>query len=392
MHENFMNRLTIYSGELQQIWEQSAHTTVIGGRIQYGHFDTANLQKTPSTLVFIFPNPPVPVAKQDVTSSFKRVSFYGYHQWQLFQPLRLIGGLAYDRITFPENFRTAPVSGSEKTVDQLSPKAGMIWTPAEKTTGRFAYTRSLAGASVDQSYQLEPSQVAGFVQSFRSIIPESIAGANAGAGFETYDISLEQKLGAGTYLGISGEILNSTVWRVTGGFDYLPDELDYPVPSGLRENLDYQEKSLQFTANQLLGREWSFGMRYRLSQAVLNDNFVDVPNSLLGGFVNFKPRQRTEGILHQLDLTAIYNHPSGFFAEGEGLWFAQSNDGYKPNEPGDDFWQFNIFAGYRFPHRKAELTFGLLNLAGQNYHLNPLNPYNELPRSRTLAMRLQFAF
>ena len=392
MHENLMNRLTVYSGELQKIWEQPAHTPVIGGRIQYGYFDTANLQKTPSFLVPIFPNPPVPVGKQDVISSFKRVSFYGYHQWQIFEPLRLIGGLAYDRITFPENFRTAPVSGSEKTVDQLSPKAGLIWTSAENTTARFAYTRSLAGASVDQSYQLEPSQVAGFVQSFRSIIPESIAGANSGAGFETYDFSLEQKFRTGTYLGISAEILNSTVRRITGDFDYLPDEFDYPVPSGLRENLDYQEKSLQFTANQLLGKEWAFGARYRLSQAVLNDNFVDVPDSLVGGFKNFKPRQRTEGILHQLDLTAIYNHPSGFFAEGEALWFAQSNDGYKPDESGDEFWQFNMFAGYRSPHRKAELSVGLLNIAGQDYNLNPLNIYNELPRTRTLAVRLQVNF
>ena len=250
----------------------------------------------------------------------------------------------------------------------------------------------MAGASLDQSHELEPSQVAGFVQSFRSIIPESIAGASAGAGFETYDISLEQRFRTGTYLGISGEILNSTVQRVTGGFDYLPDELDYPVPSGLRENLDYQEKSLQFTANQLLGNEWTFGARYRLNQAVLNDNFADVPVSLPGGFVKFKPRQRTEGILHQLDLTAIYNHPSGFFAEGEALWFAQSNDGYKPSEPGDEFWQFNMFVGYRFPHRKAELTFGLLNITGQDYNLNPLNVYNELSRTRTLAVRVQFNF
>jgi outer membrane receptor protein involved in Fe transport len=392
MQENYVNRLTIYSGELQQIWEQPAHTTVVGGRVQYGHFDTANLQDTPSALVPIFPDPPAPAAEQDITSLFKRISFYGYHQWQIFEPLQLIGGLTYDWITFPENFRTAPVSGSEKTVDQLSPKAGLIWTPAENTTARFAYTRSLAGASLDQSYQLEPSQVAGFIQNYRSIIPESIAGANAGAGFETYDISIEQKFRTRTYLGISGEILNSTVDRIDGAFDYNFLSQPFPVPSGLRENLDYQEKSFQFTANQLLGKEWSLGARYRLSQAVLNDNFVDVPDSLIGGFVNFQPRQRTEGVLNQLDLTAIYNHPSGFFAEGEALWFAQSNEGYTPDEPGDDFWQFNMFVGYRSPRRKAELKVGLLNITGQDYNLNSLNIYNELPRTRTLAVRLQINF
>ena len=123
-------------------------------------------------------------------------------------------------ITFPENFRTAPVSGNDKTEDQISPKAGMIWTPLENTTVRFAYTRSLAGASLDQSHQIEPSQVAGFIQNYRSVIAESIAGENAGAGFETFDLSLEQKFRTGTYLGISGEILNSTVDRVDGAFDF----------------------------------------------------------------------------------------------------------------------------------------------------------------------------
>jgi hypothetical protein len=154
--------------------------------------------------------------------------------------------------------------------------------------------------------------------------------------------------------------------------------------------LNYQEKSLQFTANQLLGKEWALGAQYRLSQAVLNDNFVDVPDGIF--FSDFQPRQQTKGVLQQVDLTANYNLPSGFFAEGEALWFGQRNYGYTPGEPGDDFWQFNLFAGYRSPRRKMEFTIGLLNFAGQDYNLNPLNIYNELPRSRTFMVRLQFNF
>ena len=56
------------------------------------------------------------------------------------------------------------------------------------------------------------------------------------------------------------------------------------------------------------------------------------------------------------------------------------------------FWQLNAFVGYRFPHRKAELPLGLLNITGQNYNFNPLNLYNEMPRSRTLALSLQVNF
>ena len=102
-----------------------------------------------------------------------------------------------------------------------------------------------------------------------------------GPNLKPIDLSLEQKFCTGTYLGISGEILNSTVNRIDGAFDYFPLGSTIPFQSGLRENLDYQEKSLLFTANQLLGRDWSLGARYRLSQAVLNDNFPDVPPTFI---------------------------------------------------------------------------------------------------------------
>ena len=168
-------------------------------------------------------------------SLFRRISVYGYHQWQIFDPLQLIGGVTYDRITFPENFQTAPISGTEQTEDQVSPKAGLILTPLDGTTLRFAYTRSLAGASLDQSYQLEPSQVAGFIQSYRSIIPESVAGPVPGAKFETYGFSLEQKFSTGTYLGVSGELLYSDVGQTVGAFDYcLPARLRGSSPDFVR--------------------------------------------------------------------------------------------------------------------------------------------------------------
>jgi outer membrane receptor protein involved in Fe transport len=377
---------------VQQIFQQPGHNTILGARAQYGHFQTETLQDMPSTLGSVFSDPPAPSAQQDFTTLFKRFALYGYHQWEVTDWLELIGGASYDWITFPQDFRSAPISPKETTVDQVSPKAGMILRPAANTAVRFAYTRSLAGASIDQSYQLEPSQVAGFIQSFRSIIPESIAGANAGAKFETYGLSLEQKFSTDTYLGLSGELLNSIVDRADGSFSVVPPTF-VAAPSSLREHLDYSEQSVLFTANQLVGKEWSFGATYRLSRAVLNDDFPQVPGSAFFGTPpSFQPRQRTQGVLNNLDIFAIYNNSCGFFAEGEALWYGQHNFGYSGTEPGDDFWQFNVFAGYRFPRRRAEITLGLLNLADRNYRLNPLNIYNELPRERTLAARLNVHF
>src|SRR6185436_11864106 len=149
---------------------------------------------------------------------------------------------SYDRITFPENFRPPPISPDEKELDQVWPKAGFIWEPMEKTRIQFAYTRSLTGASLDQSYQLEPSQVAGFLQSYRSIMPEAVAGAEAGARLETFGLSLEKQFFRGTYLSLSGEILESDARRSVGVFDVRTD-LPFAVPATLRQDLNYREKS-----------------------------------------------------------------------------------------------------------------------------------------------------
>ncbi|MGH8024133.1 MAG: TonB-dependent receptor domain-containing protein, partial [Limisphaerales bacterium] len=387
MNQDFLNRLNIYSGELQQIFEQPEHTTIAGGRVQYGNFAVSNQQDTPSDDASLFNSP---AARQNTGGIFRRFSLYGYHQWQIIAPLQIIAGLDYDYLTFPELFSTAPVSGTERTEQQFSPKAGLIFTPWDGTTARFAYSRSLAGASIDQSYQIEPSQLAGFIQNYRSIIPESILGPTPGARFSTYDLSLEQKFHTGTYLTISGEILDSKDDLVNGIFAYNFLSMPYAEPSTLDENLNYQEETFQFTANQLLARDWSLGLKYRLSHAVLNENYPGVSDSIILADPAFQPQ--TKATLNQLDLTAIYNHPSGFFAEGEALWFDQNNDGYNPAEPGDNFWQFNIFAGYRSPRRNVEVAIGLLNIANQGYNLNPLNIYNELPLARTLACRLQINF
>ena len=390
MNEKYRGELEIYSLEAQQIWQHPAHNTIIGTRVQWGDIQTRSVQTNPSDLQPFFPQPPEPSASQSFTTDFERLSIYGYHHWEIFDSFWLFGGVSYDRVTFPENFRDAPLSGSTETVDQVSPKAGFIWTPAKNTTMRAAYTRSLSGATLDQSFQLEPTQVAGFNQSFRSIIPESVAGGNSGARFETYGVSFEQKFGTGTYLGVTGEILNSEVQRTRGAFDIYPDVLPFGVQSGLREHLDYTERSLLFTGNQLLGEEWSVGAGYRVSQADYSDHFVQLSD--MTPVIDFQPRQHLESVLHQVSLNTIYNHRSGFFARFEALWYAQSNQGYVPDAPGDDFWQLNAFAGFRFPRRKAEIMVGLLNLTDRDYRLSPLNLYNELPRERTFMARLQFNF
>ena len=390
LKENYKSQLTIYSAELQQIFGSVAHSTVIGVRVQAGDFQITVKQKDlqdPIGLLAPFNS------RKDFTSDFQRTTFYGYHSWRIVEPLQIIGGVTYDHVTFPENHRFAPISSREEKVSQLSPKAGFIWTPDPATAVRFAFTRSLAGASIDQSFQIEPSQVAGFNQSFRSIIPESVAAANAGARFETFGLSLEHKFPTETYVGVSGDLLNSTVRRSVGVIRFNQDVND-PIPptiGALRENLDFREQSAALTVNQLVGREWAFGGRYRVSRADLQDDFPQIANVSTSQNPRFDSHHHYGAMLNQVMLYAIYNHPSGWFGQVQSLWYGQSNAGFR-NEPGDEFWQFNAFVGYRMWQRRAEITVGVLNIGGDDYKLEPLNLYSELPRERTFIARFSFKF
>jgi Tfp pilus assembly protein PilF len=387
-----------YSAELQHIWQVKANSLVGGLRYQGGTFDTrnqigqfefsgfANASFTNATVG------PIRVDQQsaDVAMNFQRLSFYGYDDWQVFEPLLLTAGVSYDRLYYPLNFRNPPIGGGQESTDLVSPKAGLIWTPLRSTTVRAAYSRALGGVSFDQSVRLEPSQIAGFNQAFRSLIPESVAGAIAGAKFEIFGLALDQQFSSGTYFGAQGEMLRSDVNRSVGTVnfkDVFPITPASFSTSHTGERLEFEEHNLVLTLRQLVEQEWTLGASYRLSHAQLTDEFRDLPATVLR---DAKTDRRA--ILDQVDLFAIFNHASGFFSQFETIWSQQSNRGYTPNIPGDDFWQFNVFAGYRFPRRQTEVKVGLLNITDRNYKLNPLNLTSELPRERTLFVSLRLNF
>jgi outer membrane receptor protein involved in Fe transport len=384
-NQQYKSDLVLYSAEAQQIWESGSIHIIAGARFQDGTIKTHNQLDLPDdlTTLLYFPSNTV---NQSASDRLEHVSAYGYYIWQPLGAIQLTAGLTYDWITFPKDFRSTAIVGGQQTEDQVSPKAGFIWTPFDKTTLRGAYARSLSGASLEQSFQLEPSQVAGFNQLFRSVIPESVAGANAGAQFDMWDLSLEQKVGRSTYLGLSGQILYSKVDRQPGFFISSSDYITHPFafPDTTPEHLDYREGSLLATVDQLVGEYFAVGARYQLTEADYRDQFTEAPDALTG--------RHQQSLLQQVDLHTVFNHPSGFFASFQALWTAQSNDGFAPAEPGDHFWQLNLFAGYRSPRRHLELTVGVLNLTGRDYQLEPLTLYGELPHSRTLMTRLSIDF
>ena len=390
------------SAELQQILETPEHTTIVGTRFQWGNVHYQNYEwssgaidlngNASSDFPYTFPE----IATQDFTADFHHYTAYGYHTWQIAEPLSLTVGLDYDWLQQPADVATAPYSPQEKTTVQFSPKAGFVWQPLAQTTLRGAYTHSLSGFINGQSTRIEPTEVAGFNQAFRSLAPESVAGDSSGSKFDTFDLALEQKFDTGTYLSLAGQLLYSKLDELQGGFVFYGDQQAtnlQPNSLGFNQAQNFHEKSLVFTVDQLLGKQWSVGASYRLSDAKLNLNYTQFnPATMPGLEAPFQPQRNLNSVLNTVNLHANWNHPSGLFALVTADWYHQNNSGFTPAEPGDDFWQFNAYVGYRMLHRRVEFTVGLLNLFDQNYHLEPLNLGNETARGRTVFARLKISF
>lgn len=365
--------------EGQQILELAAHTLILGARYQGGETKTEAELRYVGPIFGLFE----PSYHQENSTDLTRLSVYAYDNWELLDSLCLSAGLAYDRITYPVNIDSAPISDVEMEKRRLSPKAGLIWAPDNRTTVRASYTRSLGGLFYDQSVRLEPTLVAGLNQAYRSLVPESVAGPVAGSEFETWGAAVERRLGRRTYVLWEGSLLQSTGARGIGflGFDVNPIN-----PAGAQQTsqtLDFEERSTSLAVNQLLGDSWSLGARYRLSHAELDRRTPQIPDSV-------QPAFHDEAVLHQVSLSARFNHRTGYFAQASASWWRQYNEG--PALADEEFWQFNLVAGYRFPRNRAELSLGVLNLTDENYQLNPLTLHADLPRERTFFASFRFSF
>jgi outer membrane receptor protein involved in Fe transport len=358
---------------------------VLGGRVQSGEFQSQSRVYNPA-----FANP---AADTRATENFFRGSAYGYYTVELPTHLRLTAGVAYDAITFPENFRAPPITAGEDSRHQLSPKAALVWAPVDPLTVRAIYTRSLGGASFDESYRLEPTQLAGFPQSFRTIISESVVGSVAAPEFETAGAAMDFKLPAATYAGVQFERLASQVRQTIGTLEY--DTLGGSSSVGsTRQHFDYEETRLSIHVGKLLGHEWSIGAQYRFTSSELQQRLPEIPA------VQPDARVLDHAELHNVTSFLLFNHASGFFSRVESQWYWQDwshttagNTGLKTTSSfGDSFFQVNLLAGFRFPRQRGEVSAGVLNLNGADYQLFPLTPYSELPRERVLVARLRLNF
>ena len=379
-------------GELNQIWQTERHITIAGGRFQAGDFKVSSVidgATSPNAQNYF-----APPIRSSIDEPFQRASLYGYHTWELWNHFRLTGGLSYDRLSYPENFRSPLLTGGRKTREELLPKAAVQWDVQPALSLRGMYAQSLGGLSFDESVRLEPTQLAGFSQSFRNLISEAEAGSVAAPKNEIAGLALDGKLSRHTFIGLEARWLQSDAAQTIGVFHSNGDLAPPPraVSASTTEKLHYEERSITLSINQLLGDEWSVGAAYQLADSRLRWVYPGIPASL-----PLSPSRDEEALLHRFNLRLQYQHSSGFFARTEGRWFLQDNDGYGHSiyssaRADESAYQVDLIAGWRFFRRRMEVTVGCLNVTGQDYRLNSLTPYADMPRERVWTGRLRIEF
>jgi hypothetical protein len=193
---------------------------------------------------------------------------------------------------------------------------------------------------------------------------------------------------------LAADVVSANVNQRIGVFDLMSPS--QALPSSTRQHLGFSEYSAGLILNQLVSREWSCGVSYKFTSSELNSHLQDVASSVFQG-----ANDTSRSDLHHLAAYALFNHPSGFFGRAEADWYAQDNtlrthdaSGARVERdiPSDTFPQFNLAVGWRFPRQLGNVTFGVLNAGGSDYHLNPLNSYPELPHERVYAAQLRFRF
>ena len=386
--------IEMYSAEVQHVVQHDRNTLLLGGRLQGGELRTeARLSAQRPSFVGGFSTP---ASDQVVSADFLRTSLYAYDYWTIVPDLMLIGGVSWDRIEHPLNFRNPPLSDGTTVEDQVSGKYGFTYSPSRWVTLGGTYARGLGGVTFDESVRLEPVQLAGFNQSYRTVISESLAGSVETPEFTIWGGRLEGELPTRTWWGIDFNVIEQEVDRTIGVFTGYDTPLFAVEPAyfvhGMPQRLSYRERSFRAVVNQLIGDQLALGASYRLTRSELEQRLPELVDELPGADIE------DAATLHEFSVFADWNSPAGLFAHVEGNWYSQDLDD-DPNgaasagpRDGDDFFQLNAVAGYRFDENRGEVSAGLLNVLDTDYRLSPLNPYNDLPRERTMVLRCRWSF
>lgn len=353
---------------------------VVGARHQWGDFETKEslVVATPAFQSFFETDP---ASRRSTEATLDRSGAYGYFTWDFGHGLRPTVGASYYEMDYPVNFRQPPTVSGTRSTSELSPKLGIVWQPVGAFSIQAIRARSLGGVSLDASYQLEPTQVAGLLQTYRTLIPESLFGTASG---QFVDVAGATAILAPTtriHFALDAFEREARADESFGIFTrFVPDP--FVSASQAAARLRYREREIGLSAHALLGERASASVSVMRVDSRASMDFVDVAAE-----VSPLSRQRYGSLAWRSSATLAFNFPGGWFAKIEAEVIDQE-DRSATRDLGDASVSiFGARAGYRSSGRRFELEAGALNLGDQFFALNGLTDEPDQPRERSLYLR-----
>ncbi len=368
----------LLSSEIQHIWSIPELTAISGLRYQSGN------SRTDESLSRVLTGN---LLNNIGNYDFSRITAYLYGLWSPVDRLTLTLGSSFESISYPYNADILPLSGDIRSRESATPKIGLNYDVSSSIQLRGFYSEYATGLYFDNSFSIQPTQIAGFNQAYRSLIPESVAGLIPASDIRSFGGGLDYTSPSrNVFSGIEMVFSNSQAMRGVGA---LTNSSPLPIPDSpltLDQNVDFRENTLTAYLHYLTGKYWTLGTQYSIIDSRLKSRFPMLADSLRG----LDSIQSTEdSLLFRGEFSIHFNHPDGWFGRWSTGWDRQINGNPASDE---SFWRHNFFLGYRFPARSLEIMAGIENISDESPEFSVMNyPRNFSPR-RTVTLQAVFSF
>ena len=392
----------LQSFELQHIFKTDRNQLILGARLQDGEIndDYQTLAAIPSAIAgspalvdLLVPDAIDTAGSGSGSHDFTRWAAYAYYTHELNEQLSLIGGLTFEGIDFPDGLQSTTRTDSRQDEQLVSPKLGLIWELNDKWVLRAAASRSLSGYSIEDQLRLEPSQVAGLVTTYRSLVPTTVTGTMAGGTNDAFTLNLSGAINDDTFLTLEAFHGRFSGNRAFGLFEEsvafpgtFPNDPGEVTVGQYNQNLDYQETSLLARIDHLLTEEVSIGASARW-QHVEIDESINAPISSTNPLLD---DSSTDLIISSI--YGRYQRADGWFVESDFQYWMQDNDGLSVALGDVGMPILNLSVGRMLQNQRGRISLSILNVLDQDDGLNTLNYFIAPPDERVIALSLDVSF
>lgn len=319
-----------------------------------------------------------------------RSSVYGYWTHNIAGEWRLTLGASGEMGTYPDAFRTIPLSSHRTHSVDLTPKvavAGPIW---RDTYVRGGYFEHFGGVGFEDSVRLEPSQVEGILFAGREFAPIAAVGTLTHAHTRTAALALDRVLSSNWYFGLEGAIHSLDSTEAQGVFRYVGTNPPIDIPPTTKE-IEYSGHQVSAHVGKLLGERGSAKLGYHFQSGALVTRLPEVIHES-GSYL------REEASLHEISLSLRYQLRTGFFSTLRIATPHQRAFALKDSSKARQHFrsssgpEIDLSAGWRSKEKRFLVQASCINLTDQNYRLSPLALPVGIERERVWTGRVVWQF